>query len=198
MGGEPIEGRCNARTRRGTYCKNYPTRSNGRRCHFHGGAPGSGRPIVTGRYSKVLRSSLRQKYEDHLADDNYRELRCEIAIERALFSEYLSRFPDGIVLSAEDLGRLFDWSDKIGRMIERVARIENQTALTAREVQFLEVTIVNLLGQYVPDDKREDFAAQLARALGSESIASLPSSQPTTSDISKSVTTKEVRQRSMP
>lgn len=158
------------------YCRKWPTRCHGRRCFMHGGAPGSGRPIVSGRYSKVLRASLREKYEEHLADDAYRELRCEVAIERALFSDYLSRFQDDVALSAEDLGRLFDWADKIGRILERLARIEATTALTGAEVRLLEATIVNLLGEYLEADRREEFAKKLAASLGG-SMSALPSAR---------------------
>jgi hypothetical protein len=174
MEGEPIEGRCNARTRSGGYCRNWPTRSNGKRCHFHGGAEGTGRPVIHGRYSKVLRESLREKYEEHLADDSYRELRAEIAIERALLSEYLAKLSQGRRLPPKHMSRLFSWLEAIGRMVERLARIESQRALTAREVQLLEATVVDLLGQYLPEEKREEFATKLASALGSDGIASLP------------------------
>lgn len=144
---------------------------------MHGGGAGSGRPVVSGRYSRVLTSSLRRKYQTFLTDDNYRSLACEIAIQRALLSEYLARFGrrnGEIRLSADDIGRLFDWTDKIGRMVERVARIENATALTAREVQLLETLIVSLLRDYLSEDQRAEFGDRLSVALGSEGLLPAP------------------------
>lgn len=172
---EPLPGRCNARTRGGGYCWSWPTKSNGKRCRMHGGASGSGRPVISGRYSKVLKKSLRTKYRVFLKDEDYRDLRFEVCLQRALLSEYLGRFNgSGARLRAEDISRLFDWTDKIGRMIERVARIENQTALTAREVQLLESLIINLLIDYLPEKSRAEFGERLSAALGSEGLLPAP------------------------
>lgn len=173
---EPTPGRCNARTRDGGYCPSWPTKTSGKRCRMHGGAAGSGRPVTSGRYSKVLRASLKRKYSEFLRDTDYRSLVCEIAIARSLFAEYLSRFGKGngeIRLKVDDICRLFDWLDKIGRQVERVARIENQTAMTMSELQLLEVLIVGLLRNYLSEDQQEKFSSQLAEVLGSEGF-SLP------------------------
>lgn len=170
---ESLPGRCNAKTRSGGYCTNWPVQGK-KRCRMHGAF--AGRPVVTGRYSRVLRESLQTKYRQFLQDNDYRELRCEVAIQRALLSEYLARFRENVALTALDIARLFDWLDKIGRMVERVNRIEVSTALTAREIEFLEVIIVNLLMDYLPKEKRAEFADRLADALGSEGFA-LPAPQ---------------------
>jgi len=166
MEGEPIKGRCNAKTRRGTPCRKWPTRWNGKRCYLHGGAPGSGRPPITGRYSEVARGALREKYQHFLGDENWRDLACEVAIERALFAEYLSNIPEGGAPGREDVERMVSWLDKIGRMVERIGRLENATALTAREVQLLETIIVTLLYDYLPSERCTEFAEKLAQALG--------------------------------
>lgn len=170
MEGELIKGRCNAKTRRGTPCRRWPTKSNGKRCYLHGGAPGSGRPVISGRYSEVARGALRQKYQDFLGDQNWRDLAAEVAIERALFAEYLSNIPEGSAPGREDVERMISWLDKIGKQIERIGRLENATALTASEVQLLEAIIVSLLRDYLPDERRDAFADKLAQALGSSGI----------------------------
>ena len=169
----PMDGRCNARTRGGGYCQNYPTEHG--RCRFHGGGAGTGRPPETGRYSTVLRNGLRQKYSHYLADANYRDLSCEIAIERALFSEYLARFKDGVNLNANDIGRLFAWAGDIGRMVERAVRMENQTALSSAEARLFEITIIELLVEFLTEPERALFASRLSEALGSQGL--LPASQ---------------------
>ena len=166
MKGEAIEGRCNAKTRRGTPCRKWPTRSNRKRCYLHGGAPGSGRPVITGRYSEVARGALREKYQGFLGDENWRDLACEVAIERALFASYLSGIPEGDGPGREDIERMISWLDKIGKMVERIGRMENATALTAREVQLLETIIVTLLYEYLPSERCTEFAEKLAQALG--------------------------------
>lgn len=165
---KPMDGRCNAITRGGGYCQNWPTEHG--RCRFHGGGMGTGRPPETGRYSTVCRESLRQKYVGFLQDTNLRDLSCEIAIERALFAEYLSRFQDGVNLNANDVGRLMAWAGDIGKMVERVARMENASALTAREVQLLEVIIVKLLAEFLDEGQQAAFASRLSAELGSKGL----------------------------
>jgi len=171
---QPIPGRCGVPTRDGGYCDAWPVKGK-LRCRMHGGAEGSGRPPETGRYSTVLRNGLRQKYSHYLADSDYRNLACEIAIERALFAEYLSRFQDGVNLTANDISRLMDWASGIARTVERVVRMENQSALTGREVQLLEVTIIKLLAEFLTEPERALFASRLSEALGSQGL--LPASQ---------------------
>jgi hypothetical protein len=122
--------------------------------------------VETGRYSQVARGALREKYQQFLGDERWRDLACEVAIERALFAEYLGNIPEGDTPGREDVERMISWLDKIGRMIERIGRLENATALTAREVQLLETIIVTLLHDYLPAERCTEFADKLAQALG--------------------------------
>jgi len=164
---------CGAKTRKGSPCPN-PVVTGRKRCRMHGGT-NPGPPIQSGRYSAVLRQSLRDKYQHFLGDANLRDLSCEIAVERALFAEYLSRFQDGVNLTANDISRLMDWASGIARTVERVVRMENQSALTGREVQLLEVTIIRLLAEFLDEPERALFASRLSEALGSQGL--LPASQ---------------------
>jgi hypothetical protein len=94
----PVPGMCNARTRdthpetgeRG-YCANHPARGK-TRCRKHGGAPGSGRPIIHGLYSKSQRSLSeygQKRMEVLLQDPDLLDLRRmaaygQFAIEQAI------------------------------------------------------------------------------------------------------------------
>jgi hypothetical protein len=137
---KPIEGRCNARTRGGGDCQNYATEHG--RCRMHGGANGTGRPPTHGLYSEVLRKGLQDKYRAFLGDPAYTSVAKELALARALLADYAGRFVDGVALPAEDIERLTNLIDKIGKLAERTSRIEARTALTARELDLLGVVII--------------------------------------------------------
>ena len=160
-----VKGRCGARTRSGNLCQNWPTRYNGQRCRMHGGAPGCGRPLVHGRYSKVLRGGVRDKLETFLLDPDYQSVAEELALQRALLAQHLEDL-EGRVLTVEDTGRLLSWLTQITMTGERVSRIKLRTALTAAEVQFLEVAIVSVLHQMLGPEQAAEFRRRLGELLG--------------------------------
>lgn len=155
-------GRCNARTRDGDPCKNWAMQNG--RCRMHGGKS-TGRPVVHGRYSVKHRAKLAEKYRAFLEDPEPGNLLNELAMMRALFQDYLSRFDDGVPLPADDIERLYAMLDTIGKLVERISRILNSTALTAAEVQYLQARLADLITQYVEVDKRERFLDELQRVV---------------------------------
>ena len=64
---------CGARKKSGGRCTQGVPAA-GKRCHWHGGAPGSGRPLVHGRYSKTLKGKLLAAYQSSLADPKLMDL----------------------------------------------------------------------------------------------------------------------------
>lgn len=153
--------RCGAATRSGGKCNSWAM-ANGR-CRMHGGK--AGRPIVHGRYSVKHRQSLAHKVEsfEQAPIDN---LANELAILRALTDDYLSRFEDGVHLPADDILRLKDLLESIGRMVERIAKIRNSTALTAAEVKLIQAGFLAVLQEYVPRDRLKDAIRDLRASIG--------------------------------
>lgn len=167
---EPKEGRCNAKTRDGGHCRSWPTRLNGRRCRMHGGAPGSGRPPIHGRYAKILRKEIRGVYLDMLHDEpDHTSTVEEIALSRALLAEYLNRFQSGTLQSREEINQTVSWLDTISKLANRASLIESRSALTARHIAFLETMIIRLLSEYLSPDQRVEFGRRL-----SEMIQTMP------------------------
>lgn len=80
---------CGAKTKSGAPCGKAPM-ANGR-CRLDGGAPGSGRPIIHGKYSANLPKSLRDAYEKAEADSNLLALRSDVALFEALIVETLPK-----------------------------------------------------------------------------------------------------------
>lgn len=159
--------KCGAKTRSGGFCKQragWGTDHPGLgRCKLHGGKS----PIKHGRYSLVHRAALAEKAARFLSDPAPGDLTSEIALLRALLEDYLERFPTGIAMPHASLSHVFEMVESIGRAVERVSRILNQTALTQAELHVLHHTIANLLVKYLDDpDQRIAFLGELRTSLG--------------------------------
>lgn len=152
---------CGATNRQGTPCQRpagWGTDHVGiGKCKLHGGKT----PIKTGRYSEVLSQKLRGKI-DAIQDPESMDLLDELVLQRALLAEYLSRF-DATNLQLFDISYAFSWLNDIGRMVERIAKMRNESALTAAEVKYLQVRAVDVAIKYFPNDrqKQEQFISDL-------------------------------------
>ncbi len=160
---------CGAKTRGGGQCQHpagWGTQHVGSgRCKLHGGA--STGPIKTGRYSLAHRKSLEAKAQAFAAQPDPGDLTGELALMRALLQDYLDRFGDDTRLPYDDIERLFGMIEAISRLVERIAKMLNATALTQAEVLYLQARIADLLSTYVPDaDKRARFLAELSESIG--------------------------------
>ena len=135
---------------------------------MHGGTS-LGRPLIHGRYSLVHRQALADKLQTFLADPRPGDLTAELALMRALLQDYLERFPTGQPLPANEIARVMEWIETIGRLVERIARIMSTTALTQAEVSLLQARLVDLLVKYVDDPaQRLAFLDELAATVGAD------------------------------
>lgn len=152
---------CGAKTRSGEPCKT-PAMATGR-CRMHGGSQpvGADSPnLIHGRYSPYLKAELQKKLADVQIGDPL-DLLPELEVQRALLSDYLSRFQTGNP-TGFDINFMMGWSAEIGRMVERIVKMRLDTALTRAEMQFLAARIVELVGKYVVDpDQRQAFISEL-------------------------------------
>lgn len=169
---------CGGRTRRGTKCQRpagWGTDHVGEgRCKLHGG--NAGRPIIHGRYSLKHRQSLAEKQRLFLADPEPGNLTSELALTRALLQDYLDRFPDDIPLSMDDITHILGMIESVSKLVERISRILNSTALTQAEVQFLLARFTDLMVTYIDDPgKRERFMGELRKSIGVHPNSSIPS-----------------------
>ena len=171
---------CGAKTRKGTPCRRpagWGTDHVGTgKCKLHGGAS-TGPPIKTGRYSLRHRRKLQAKIGQFLDDPAPGDLTSELALMRALLQDYLERFPDGQRLSLERIGDIYGMVESIGRLVERISKILNATALTQAEVGFLVARFTDLMSTYIDDPNKmgkflDDLRATtgLSRLVGSTII----------------------------
>lgn len=92
----------------------------------------------------------------------------ELAMMRALLQDYLDTFKDGFPMEPSEVERIYDMLSDVGRLVERIARIRNQTALTVAEVTYLQARIADLVGRYVPEAKQPQFLAELEASIDGE------------------------------
>lgn len=167
---------CGGKTRSGGLCRRpagWGTKHPGDgRCKLHAGSTPRGEDsphFKTGRYSKFLNASLQAKL-DTVSDDNPLDLLPELNVQRALFADYASRFAEGYRLSAADVNYLMIWSAEIGKSVERIVKLRNDTALTAAEIALIAARIPEIVVKYIPDaDKQQQFIRDLFATVGGTS-----------------------------
>lgn len=152
--------RCEAKSKStGERCKN-PAVKGKAVCRLHGAH--GGRPLIHGMYRGVVSEKVRQKLE---AIDNYNPtgLLDELSLQRAVFSSYLEEtLHEHVKLDAQQVDYIMRFSESIGKTVDRIVKQQNETALTAAEIQFLKVRIVDLLARYIDDPSKQDtFIAEL-------------------------------------
>lgn len=159
-----MEGRCGARTKSGGVCKNRPL-SGRKRCKFHGGATPRGPDSANwehGRKAYQFHGELLEKFRAAASVEDPTDLLPELATQRTLFSHYLERFVDGYKIKSTDIDSMMRWLDAIGKTVERIVKIRNETMLTVAETQFLQASIIGLLDDFIPDpNKRKAFVSKL-------------------------------------
>lgn len=149
---------CDAKTRNGGTCKNAPMQNG--RCRMHGGK--AGRPATHGRYSSRIPAHIEELAET-FKEGNPLDVMDELALQRALFTNYLSRFQnEAIKPTLADLDYLNGWLTEITRTVERIYKIRNSTALTAAEVAFIASRIPEVVAKYIQDrDQQNKFVDEL-------------------------------------
>lgn len=157
---------CGAKTRNGGTCKKWAM-ENGR-CRLHGGASlrGSEHPnFKHGLYTKYTPAKIAEKIENFLEADPL-NLENELALTRALLAEFISRF-EHTPLDVFAIGAMADLVANIGKTVERIARIKNETALTAAEVTYLAARCAELVSRYIPNpDEQQAFISELFNGAG--------------------------------
>jgi len=115
---------------------------------LHGGAPGSGRPVVHGRYSRALNGrALGALFDEAAADPELQSLRNDLALADAMIVATLSELPTeshAAMWSAasrafEALARATAPEDAKFRMRELRAILQNGAGAEAREERLLEL-----------------------------------------------------------
>lgn len=124
-------------------------------CWIHGGSSPVGMESASfkhGRYSKHLPRQIASKLA---MDDDPLDLLPELNVQRGLFTEYISRFHEGVTLSAGDIQMLMQWASDITKTVERIVKIRNETALTKAEITYLAARVSDVVSKYITDETQQ-------------------------------------------
>lgn len=139
MSDKPIEGRCGAKNRRGGFCEKAPAKG-AKRCRMHGGAPGSGRPPVHGRFSQrfaQLTPEDQELLEQVLNDPELLDARRPAATAQLLLYRKLSAAKDGSV------------DEAVLRLVDVLGRRQEAAFRQARTQEILTSAVQPLMSEFV-------------------------------------------------
>jgi len=131
-------------------------------CRMHGaGSPKNettgGAPPTHGRFAAKRSESLQEKIEE-FRGANSAELWEELALLRAVLQEWLGKVEE---IDPETVGVILDLVDEIRKALNTINQIQTRSALTAAEVDFLQVRIAEILKSYVPPEERREALDEL-------------------------------------
>ena len=156
---------CGAETRDGSPCKNRAGKGTDHlgegRCKLHGG--NAGRPPKHGRYSVKAREGLEDKIRQYREEDNPAEQWDELALLRALLQEWLD---DLGTLDEDAVSVILDLQREIRRTLDTINKIQNRTALTQAEVEYLQARMADVFESYVPPEERGEALDKLKKITG--------------------------------
>ncbi len=155
---------CGAKTRGGGTCKRAPLKGK-RRCKLHGGATPSGPASANfkhGRYAKVFRGELAEKFLHATEETAPLDLLPELAVQRAVLAQHIEKISFKGKTSIDELKSISMLAEDVVRTAATIAKVRNDTALTVAEIKFVQMNMMRLLEKYVPDpNRRRNFIEEL-------------------------------------
>lgn len=155
---------CGAKLRgKDKICQKAPM-ANGR-CMLHGGKTPSGPDSANykhGRYAEAFKGKLAGKFQSASVDDKPLDILPELAAQRSVLDQYIEIVSSKKKMTAADAERISRLAQDVVRTATMIAKMHNDDALTAAEVQFLQAGILRLLEKYVTDpNQRRNFVTEL-------------------------------------
>ena len=147
--------RCKAKRRDGGRCRRWAILG-AACCRAHGGVMMKARQQKAGKYAQALKSgSLATAYKAHLADENYKDLRDELAVMRSFTQAAL------LALNGVDLKNLtskqcvivMTMVSEVRALVEAVARVDQRinVSLTVTDLHAVVGQIFELIQTHVTD-----------------------------------------------
>ncbi len=149
-------------------------------CKYHGGAKKTP-TITTGKHAIQTKKRLADKIETYLmkSRDELLDLTEQLAATRAIFDEFMMKFP---TTDDESYGLWFNRFNllvsTLGTLVEKISRVDTRNTLTAAQVLYLRATMIDILLKYVPDpDMRERVVREIATRMGGDMEVSMKPSE---------------------
>ena len=156
---------CGAKTRAGVPCAKIGL-ANGR-CRQHGGLSTGPRLKHGRRASKTgpARRRLSERAEKFETMTNPLNLSRELAFLRAIFEEWLEE-NDAKNLHPASRAEAIAMVSETSKLIERIERIRNNSALTQSELQFIQATMNSVIKEFLDPEKARAFILKMRAATG--------------------------------
>ena len=162
--------RCKATTRHNDQCRRLAVPGK-EVCFYHGGAPGSGRPIEHALYSESIPQEWREQYERLKSDPEYLSLRGEIALARVYLERFLAKC-EGTPFTTEMRNHVIDHLDHISRLKEREAKRLYQESvvreLLGKQVEAEAAILRRVLSGHLDSDTADRVASEFADLVAEE------------------------------
>lgn len=155
---------CGAKTKSGKPCQGKAMDND--RCRMHGGRNVKdsrelaestrnvpGRPPKHGKYSKYLKHTLKDKYEDFMSDPDMLSLKDELAQTRALTARFMEKF-DEDKYTIDDLESINKLTSEIRKLADTINKIElsRKLALSPEDVRRILALIADIITRFVTDE----------------------------------------------
>jgi len=136
------------------------------RCRMHGGAnTDEGRPPSHGLYSGRA-DDLQEKFEAAFGDDRIGSMRAEIAVLKALLSDFWERIDE---VDADTIDAAVKLQGEVRKSLNTASKIEKRHAVGEEEIAALVTGMANLIDTYVDESERADAIAELQKIAGNAS-----------------------------
>jgi hypothetical protein len=128
------------------------------RCKLHAGSTPRGAASVhyvhgaRSRYMQNVKNEIAQKVDAFLDADPF-DLTEELALSRGLLEDFLSKIE--YPMTDAHRGTAMMLVDRIGKTVERINRIKNDSALTAAEITYLAARAADVVARYIVDPAKQ-------------------------------------------
>jgi hypothetical protein len=129
-------------------------------------------PISSGKYAFATKHRLAGSIEKYLSLERTQllDLTRELATLRAMYDEAMEHFPDP---EAENYAvwfhRMTELIGSMGTLVEKISRTDSRNTLTAAQVLYFRVVMVDIILKYVPDPSlRDRVVKELSARLGGD------------------------------
>ena len=154
-------------------------------CRTHGGMNGrNNKSMKHGKRANATKKIMRNRIEDYMANDDkpLMDLSLELTTMRVLFEDLIGMFPDA---GEDDYGiyvnKAIAMVQAAGSLVDKISRIEARNTITANQIVYLRIAMVDMFVKYIKDpEEREQAVKELVSRIPGGDTEALESMATTT------------------
>lgn len=123
-------------------------------------------PLTLGRYSSVTTGRLNDLYNSYRQDPDMLDLTPELALLRAITSNFLEYYADVPLPEPEyrsDLKMILSLLEQVSKQVERIQRIDAEQTLTVAIAKLIMVRAITIAEEFVPSTMMDQFVSTWER-----------------------------------